>query len=187
MIKCYKQRDRPFKEFEEVIIFRDKQTLYRNIIFSKLTTHHLWVLGSLKYFGGQTREVGLKYISARKVKFKFFLSAPTRTRHEERYWNSGIHTWLCLFDYKYTHNHVDKYKTISQSRLTEKCIVHAARKVNRWKYRRHAHGLSEAIKIVCGTECDWCDSCHILMTSGHIDQPLSRKFALTSQRLWLNE
>ena len=38
----------------------------------------------------------------------------------------------------YTHNHVDKYKTISQSRLTEKCIVHAARKVNWWKYRRHA-------------------------------------------------
>ena len=157
MIKCYKQRDRPFKEFEEVIIFRDKQTLYRNIIFSKLTTHHLWVLGSLKYFGGQTRGVGLKNISSRKVKFKFFLSAPTRTRHEERYWNSGMHTWLCLFDYKYTHNHVDKYKTISQSRLTEKCIVHAARKVNRWKYRRHAHGLSEAIKIVCATECDWCD------------------------------
>ena len=138
MIKCYKQRDRPFKEFEEVIIFRDKQTLYRNIIFSKLTTHHLWVLGSLKYFGGQTRGVCLKNISARKVKFKFFLSAPTRTWHEEGYWNSRLHTWLCLFDYMYTHNHVDKYKTISQSRLTEKCIVHAARKVNWWKYRRHA-------------------------------------------------
>ena len=69
-------------QFEEVIIFRDKQTLYRNIniiIFSKLTTYHLRVLGSLKYFGGQTRGVGLKNISARKVKFKFFLSAPTRT------------------------------------------------------------------------------------------------------------
>ena len=32
---------------------------------------------------------------------------------------------------------------------------------------QNAHGLSEAITIVNGTECDWCDSCHILMASGH--------------------
>ena len=159
MIKRYKQTDRPFKEFKEVIIFRDKQTLYRNIniiIFSKLTTYHLRVLGSLKYFGGQTRGVGLRNISARKVKFKFFLSAPTRTWHEEGYWNSGLHTWLCLFA-MYTHNHSQNVKNIIKLRLTEKCIVHAARKINWWKYRRHAqcaHGLSEAIKIECGTECD---------------------------------
>ena len=140
MIKRYKQRDRPFKEFEEVIIFCDKQTLYRIVSFQNsphIIFEYLVRWNSLMVRQGDFGWPEEYFFTQSEIQILPFSSNPDMTWRRILELQTA-YTWLCLFDYMYTHNHVDKYKTISQSRLTEKCIVHAARKVNWWKYRRHA-------------------------------------------------